>query len=138
VSATDNFAFTPSSVTVTVGQSVCWQNTGLLMHTVTDNVTNGVRFSGNLPGVQTFVHTFTFGGSFGYHCNNHSNMTGTVMVNCKPGDIVCESRIHSGDSRVAFVTAHISSHCRGSRIKNALPNQRMMVRHSLGRLHLRK
>ncbi len=89
VSATDNFAFTPSSVTVTVGQSVCWQNTGLLMHTVTDNVTNGVRFSGNLPGGQTFVHTFTFGGSFGYHCNNHSNMTGTVIVNCKPGDIVC-------------------------------------------------
>ena len=89
VSATDNLAFTPSFVTITVGQSVCWQNTGLMMHTVTDDATNGVRFSGNLPGGQTFVHTFTFGGSFSYHCNNHSNMTGTVMVNCKPGDIVC-------------------------------------------------
>ena len=89
VSATDNFAFTPSSVTITVGQSVCWQNTGLMMHTVTDNATNGVRFNGTLPGGQTFVHTFTFGGSFSCHCNNHSNMTGTVMVNCKPGDISC-------------------------------------------------
>ena len=89
VSATDSFAFTPSSVTITVGQSVCWQNTGHQMHTVTDDATNGVRFSGNLPGGQTFVHTFTFGGSFSYHCNKHSNMTGTVIVNCRPGDLVC-------------------------------------------------
>jgi len=89
VSATDNYAFTPSSVTITVGQSVCWQNNGQLVHTVTDDATNGVRFNGNLPGGQTFVHTFGFGGSFSYHCNNHSNMTGTVVVNCKPGDIVC-------------------------------------------------
>ena len=89
VSATDSYAFAPASVTITVGQSVCWQNTGLLIHTVTDNATNGVRFNGNLPGGQTFVHTFTFGGSFSYHCNNHLNMTGTVTVNCQPGDLVC-------------------------------------------------
>ncbi len=89
VSAADDYGFTPSSVTITVGQSVCWQNTGALIHTVTDDATNGVRFSGSLPGGQTFVHTFTFGGSFSYHCNNHSNTTGTVVVNCKPGDIVC-------------------------------------------------
>ncbi len=89
VRATDNSGFTPSPVTITVGQSVCWQNTGVLMHTVTDDATNGVRFSGSLPGGQTFVHTFTFGGSFSYHCNNHSNMTGTVVVNCKRGETVC-------------------------------------------------
>lgn len=87
VSATDNFAFTPSSVTITVGESVCWQNTGRQIHTVTENVAS--RFNGNLPGGQTFVHTFGFGGSFTYRCNNHSNMTGTVVVNCKPGDLVC-------------------------------------------------
>jgi plastocyanin len=80
VTATDNFAFTPSSVTITVGQSVCWQNTGLMMHTV-----NGA----NLPSGQALVQTFTFGQSFSYHCNNHSIMTGTVVVNCKPGDLVC-------------------------------------------------
>jgi len=89
VSATDNFTFAPNAVTVTVGQSVCWQNKGTLVHTVTDNATNGVRFNGNLPGGQAFVHTFGFGGSFIYHCNNHSNMTATVVVNCKPGDLVC-------------------------------------------------
>lgn len=81
----DNFAFTPNSVTITVGQSVCWQNTGQLVHTVSD----GVRFNANLPGGQAFVHTFGFGGSFSIRCNNHSNMTGTVVVNCRPGDISC-------------------------------------------------
>ena len=79
VSATDNYAFTPSSVTITVGQSVCWQNTGQLMHTVTENTIG--RFNGNLPGGQTFVYTFTFNSSFVYHCNQHSNMVGTVTVN---------------------------------------------------------
>ena len=89
VSGTDDFAFTPPSVTITVGQSVCWQNTGMLSHTVTDIATNGTRFNGNLPSGQAFVHTFGFGGSFAYRCNNHSNMTGTVVVNCRPGDLVC-------------------------------------------------
>ena len=89
VGGTDNFAFTPTTVTITVGQSVCWQNTGQLVHTVTDQVTNGTRFNGNLPGGQAFVHTFGFGGSFTYRCNNHSSMTGTIVVNCRPGDLVC-------------------------------------------------
>jgi plastocyanin len=87
VSATDNFAFTPTSVTITVGQSVCWQNTGQLVHTVTEHPVT--RFNGNLPSGQAFVHTFGFGGSFTYRCNNHSNMTATVVVNCRPGDLVC-------------------------------------------------
>ena len=89
VSASDNFTFAPNSVTITVGQSVCWQNRGTLVHTVTDNATSGARFNGNLASGQAFVHTFGFGGSFIYHCNNHSNMTATVVVNCKPGDLVC-------------------------------------------------
>ena len=89
VSATDNFAFVASSVTITVGQSVCWQNAGRLEHSVTDISTNGRRFNGDLPSGQAFVHTFGFGGSFSYRCRNHSNMTGTVVVNCRPGDLVC-------------------------------------------------
>lgn len=87
VSATNNFAFTPPSVTITVGQSVCWQNTESMTHTVTENAVG--RFNGNLPRGQAFVYAFGFGGSFSYHCNNHSNMTGTVVVNCRPGEISC-------------------------------------------------
>ena len=89
VTATDNFAFTPPSVTITVGQSLCWQNIGRLSHTVTDYSTNGTRFNGSLPGGQAFVHTFRNGGSFSYRCNQHSTMTGTVVVNCRPEDLVC-------------------------------------------------
>lgn len=85
VSATDQYVYTPSSVTITVGQSVCWQNTGKLDHTVSD----GVRFNAPLPSGQTFVHTFGFGGTFTIHCAIHDNMTGTVEVKCKPGDISC-------------------------------------------------
>ena len=83
VSAGDNLAFTPSSVTITVGQSVCWQNTGNMTHTVTQTVSAGQipLFNGNLPAGQTFVFTINFAGTFGYHCNQHSNMTGTVIVN---------------------------------------------------------
>ena len=79
VTATDNFAFTPESVTIAVGQSVCWQNTGHQTHTVTENTAG--RFNGSLPAGQTFIYTFTFNSSFGYHCNQHSTMTGTVIVN---------------------------------------------------------
>jgi plastocyanin len=89
VSATDGFAFTPPTVTITVGQSICWQNTGRLSHTLTDVSTNGRRFNGDLAGGQAFVHTFGFGGTFSYRCRNHSNMTGTIVVNCQPGQLVC-------------------------------------------------
>lgn len=81
VSAGDNLAFTPSSVTIALGQSVCWQNTGTMTHTATENTIG--RFNGSLPAGQAFVHAFIggSGGTFGYHCQNHSNMTGTVIVN---------------------------------------------------------
>lgn len=83
VSANDNFTFTPASVTVNVGQAVCWANTGNMIHTATQGSAGQIpHFNGNLPAGQAFVFTFTLGGNtFGYHCNNHSNMTGTVIVN---------------------------------------------------------
>ena len=37
VTITD-YAFTPADITLIAGQSVCWQNTGHMTHTVTDNV----------------------------------------------------------------------------------------------------
>src|SRR5207247_10210745 len=43
------YAFTPSSVTVIDGQSVCWANTGSMTHTVVEDVAG--RFGGNFaPG----------------------------------------------------------------------------------------
>jgi len=81
VSATDAITFTPGSVTIMHGQSVCWQNVGTVSHTVADNATDGTIFNSNLPAGQIFVHTFPSAGSFGYHCNIHSSMGGTITVN---------------------------------------------------------
>jgi plastocyanin len=83
VSAGDNLAFTPSSVTIGVGQSVCWQNTGNMTHDMTEAINPGQipLFSSNLPSGQAYVYRFNISGSFNYRCNQHANMTGTVVVN---------------------------------------------------------
>jgi plastocyanin len=82
VSATDGIVFSPASVTVTHGQSVCWQNVGTVPHTVSDNATGGAMFNGSLPAGQIFVRTFSTAGFFGYHCNIHSSMgPATITVN---------------------------------------------------------
>ena len=80
VSAADDYTFTPDTVTITVGQSVCWQNTGQLVHIVNEDAN---RWGGYLAGGQTYVHTFTLAGAgtVPYHCIQHSTMTGTVIVN---------------------------------------------------------
>ena len=77
VNVTD-YAFTPDSLTISAGQSVCWQNKGHQTHTVTP----GSVFNGNLLPGQTFVFTFLLGNnSWPYHCTQHSTMTGIVIVN---------------------------------------------------------
>lgn len=83
VSAGDNLAFTPSSVTVAVGQLVCWQNTGNMTHIVSEAVPIGGQplFYSNLPSGQAYVYRINFSGSFNYRCNQHANMTGTLIVN---------------------------------------------------------
>ena len=100
VSATDGLVFSPASVPITHGQSVCWQNTGTIAHTVTSN-DNGTSFNSNLAAGQTFLHgfasvssdsptsaagrmfviTFAAPGSFPYHCTVHPSMTGAITVN---------------------------------------------------------
>ena len=81
------YAFTPSSITVVDGQSVCWANTGSMTHTVVEDAAG--RFGGNLPPGQTLVHTFTGSANYSYHCGFHSTMTGTITGTCKPGVISC-------------------------------------------------
>ena len=80
VSAT-NYRFTPSTVTVTAGQSVTWTNgTTDTPHTVTAD--GGSFDSGNLDPGLSYTHTFTTPGTFPYHCQYHQNlgMVGTVVV----------------------------------------------------------
>lgn len=81
-----NVDWTISSVGIEIdavpGQKVKWTNTDSAPHTVTSN-DNGKKESfnsGNMDPGDTFEHTFTTAGSFGFFCEYHPEMTGTVVV----------------------------------------------------------
>ena len=78
INATSSLSFSPKSATITHGQSVCWQNSSSVLHTVTDD---GGAFDTNLPVGQIFVHTYSSPGTFPFHCKIHTGMTGTITVN---------------------------------------------------------
>ena len=72
-----NYAFDPSTLSITIGDVVRWTNNGST-HTVTGD--DGLWGSGNLSNGDTFDYTFDSAGEFPYHCGIHSSMTGTVTV----------------------------------------------------------
>lgn len=75
-----NFSFTPSSVTIQVGDTVVWTNAGGI-HTVTGDGKDPFCGSNAIP--TTCSETFTNVGTFPYHCEFHAlfGMVGTVIVN---------------------------------------------------------
>lgn len=77
------FAFSPQSITVTVGDSVTWTNSDSVSHTATaddDSFDTGSIANGGSKSV-----TFSTAGTFAYHCSIHSSMTGTVVVEAAAG-----------------------------------------------------
>jgi LPXTG-motif cell wall-anchored protein len=71
-----DYSFGPASITVDVGDTVTWTNTGKQGHSAT-----GSGFdTGILSKGQSGSHTFTSPGSFSYHCTPHPFMKGTVVV----------------------------------------------------------
>src|SRR5437667_1076986 len=75
-----NFSFSPKTVTINVGDTVVWSNTGG-SHTVTGDGSDPFCGSGFIP--TSCSHTFNTAGTFPYHCIPHQfsfNMVGTVIV----------------------------------------------------------
>jgi LPXTG-motif cell wall-anchored protein len=71
-----DFSFSPGSITVNVGDTVTWTNTGDEGHSAT-----GSGFdTGILSKGQSGSHTFGEAGSFSYVCTPHPFMKGTVVV----------------------------------------------------------
>jgi plastocyanin len=70
--------FSPSSVTVAVGDTVTWHNTGQAPHNATAD--DGSFKTQDLNNGQSASHTFTQAGTFSYICTIHPNMKGTVRV----------------------------------------------------------
>ena len=107
VDMTDELAFEPGTVTVSVGETVTWENVGTVGHSVTayeDQIPDGADYwasggfdseqaaadaytpgdtdAGDVPGGQSFEHTFETAGTHEYYCIPHESagMVGTVEV----------------------------------------------------------
>src|SRR5437667_495149 len=75
-----NFSFSPKTVTINVGDTVVWTNTGG-GHTVTGDGSDLFCGTNSIP--TSCSHTFNTAGTFPYHCIPHQfsfNMVGTVIV----------------------------------------------------------
>jgi plastocyanin len=78
--AVADFSFTPASITVNVGDTVTWTNSGPdEPHTATAN--DGSFDTGDIPVGSSASHTFDQAGTFAYVCSIHPDqMSGTVTV----------------------------------------------------------
>jgi plastocyanin len=77
-----DFHFTPSTITVHVGESITWTNDGPSTHTATAR--DGSFNTGQLKKGQSASHTFTQAGTFAYYCQIHPFMHGTIVVLAAP------------------------------------------------------
>jgi plastocyanin len=73
-----DFSFTPSSVTINVGDTVTWHNSGQAPHNASAD--DGSFRTPDLNNGQSASHTFSSAGTFSYICTIHPNMHGTVRV----------------------------------------------------------
>ena len=71
-------AFSPSTLTISVGDTITWTNQDSAPHSATGD--NGEFDSGTLSNGQTFSFTFTTTGTYTYHCAIHNGMTATIIV----------------------------------------------------------
>jgi len=76
-------AFSPATLTVTVGDTVTWTNRDPVGHTVT-----GTGFdTGTIAGGASASVTFANAGTFAYVCTIHQSMAGTVVVKASGGGV---------------------------------------------------
>ncbi|MEO6207923.1 MAG: plastocyanin/azurin family copper-binding protein [Candidatus Limnocylindrales bacterium] len=79
--AVEDFAFTPSSITIAVGGSVVWAvRKDPEQHTVTPTEADAFVGSGQLSDGDDYAITFGQPGIYEYVCSLHPFMTGTVIV----------------------------------------------------------
>ncbi len=73
-----DFAFEPSEITVSVGDTITWTNNGQAAHTVTFNEGPDC---GTISSGEAVSATFNASGTYPYICRFHSQMEATVTVN---------------------------------------------------------
>ncbi len=76
-----SFAFKPKALKVTAGTKVTWTNGDSADHTSTaDKGAPSSWDSGHIAKGKKFSYTFAKKGTYTYHCDIHTYMTGTVDV----------------------------------------------------------
>jgi plastocyanin len=83
VVAIAGFAFSPSSLTINVGDRVTWTNSDSVAHTAT--ATSGAFDTGDIAEGQSASVRFTKPGTYAYACTPHPSMTGTIRVRAASG-----------------------------------------------------
>lgn len=78
--AIDNFKFTPSALSVSVGDTVTWVNRDDVPHTATSKEDPAAFDSKALDTDDKFSFTFTKPGTYKYYCKVHTHMTGSITV----------------------------------------------------------
>jgi plastocyanin len=73
-----NFAYSPATLTVKVGDKVTWTNQDSAGHSATAD--DGSFDTGVLEQGQSGSITFSKAGTYVYHCSVHPNMKATVIV----------------------------------------------------------
>jgi plastocyanin len=73
-----NSAFNPSTLTVNQGTTVTWTNKDDTEHTI--EADDNSFISETLPKDAQFDFVFDVKGTFNYHCGNHPNEKGTIIV----------------------------------------------------------
>ena len=74
-----DFAYSPNPVEIAVGDTVTWTNQDEVPHTATGE-DRDVLQSGTISPGASFSQVFSEAGEFGYFCEFHPNMTGTIVV----------------------------------------------------------
>ena len=95
----DDPMYQPNSIQIVAGQTLEWQNTGQVSHSVTDDATRATRpddallpkgvkpfNSGSVMPGGSYHHTFTVPGRYRYFCLTHEmdKMVGEVLVEPAP------------------------------------------------------
>jgi len=76
-----DYAFSPAVIKVKVGDTVTWTNQDTVHHNVVADTPSSDAPNGPLIGKgETYSFKFTKAGTYTYHCQPHTYMHGTVVV----------------------------------------------------------
>jgi amicyanin len=96
-----NFAFSPQTLTIQVGDTVTWTNLDTVQHTATS--TSGAFDTGLLDQNEGYSITFTQPGTFDYLCTPHPSMTGQIVVQGAPAATPAPSQATGGGGTIPDV-----------------------------------